>query len=90
MYPVCLINKICGDSLQDMIKFKAIAAASDTGCSLNIVFFSKILKYSALLLFSVFSRCQCVYTHQAGRKPALQQNWQNSERSQNVEEKNNI
>ena len=24
----------------------------------------------------LFPRCQCVYTHQAGRKPALQQNWQ--------------
>ena len=37
--------------------------------------FWKILKYSGLLPFSVFPRCQCVYTHQAGRKPALQQNW---------------
>ena len=47
-----------------------------TRCSLNIVFFSKILKYSELLPFSVLPRCQCVYTHQAGRTPALQQNWQ--------------
>ena len=29
----------------------------------------------------------CVYTHQAGRKPALQQNWQSSEKSQNFKEK---
>ena len=36
---------------------------------------------------SVFPRCQCVYTHQAGRKPALQQNWQSSEKSQNFKEK---
>ena len=42
-----------------------------TGCSLNIVFFSKILKYSRLWPFSVFPRCQCVYTHQAGKTPAL-------------------
>ena len=32
-----------------------------------------------ILPFSVFPRCQCVYTHRAGRKPALQQNWQSSE-----------
>ena len=41
-----------------------------TGC------FPKILKDSRLWPFSVFPRCQCVYTHQAGRTPALQQNWQ--------------
>ena len=33
----------------------------DTGCSLNIMFFSKILEYSGLLPFSVFPLCQCVY-----------------------------
>ena len=44
--------------------------AEYTGCSLNIVFFSKILKYSELLPFSVFPRRQCMYTHQAGRTPA--------------------
>ena len=47
-----------------------------TGCSLNIVFFPIFFKYSGLWPFSVFPRCQCVYTHQAGRKPALQQNLQ--------------
>ena len=53
---------------------------SHTGCSLNIVFFLKIFKYSGLwYLVSVFPRRQCVYTQQAGRKPALQQNWQSSE-----------
>ena len=36
---------------------------------------------------SVFPRCQCVYTNQAGRKPALQQNWQSSEKSQHLKEK---
>ena len=36
--------------------------------------------------FSVFLRCQCVYTHQAVRTPALQQNWQSSEESQNFKE----
>ena len=43
--------------------------------------FWNILKYSGLLPFSVFPRFQCVYTHQAGRKPALQQNWQSLEKS---------
>ena len=36
---------------------------------------------------SVFPRCPCVYTRQAGRKPALQQNWQSSEKSQHFKEK---
>ena len=40
---------------------------TDTRWSLNIVFFSKILKYSGLLYFSVFFRCQCVYVHPTGR-----------------------
>ena len=31
-----------------------------TGCSLNIVFFSKILKHSGLWPFSVFPQCHCV------------------------------
>ena len=35
---------------------------------------------------SVFPRCQFVYTKQAGRNPALQQNWQSSEKSQNFKE----
>ena len=39
------------------------------------------------ILDSVFPRCQCVYTPQAGRNPALQQNWQSSEKSQNFKEK---
>ena len=43
--------------------------------------FLKILIY---LPDSVFSRCQCVYTRQAGRTPALQQNWQSSENSKNL------
>ena len=60
---------------------------SNTGCSLNIVFFLKILEYSGLWSFSVFPRCQCVYTSQADRTLALQQNWQRSEKSQNFKEK---
>ena len=44
----------------------------NTSRSLNIVFFWKILKLSGLLPFSAFPRGQCVYTHQAGRTPALQ------------------
>ena len=63
-----------------------ILSSPNTGCSLNIVF-PKILKYSGLCPFSVFPRRQCVYTHQAGRKPTLQQNWQISEKSQNFKKK---
>ena len=36
-------------------------------------------KYSGFWPFSVFPRCQCVCTHQAGRKPALQQNLQKTQ-----------
>ena len=49
--------------------------------------FPKILEYSGLWPFSVFPSCQWVYTHQAGRTPALQQNWQSSETFQNFKEK---
>ena len=58
-----------------------------TGCLLNIVFFLQILIY---IPDSVFSRCQCVYTHKAGRTPALQQNLQSSQKSENFNEKHNI
>ena len=63
------------------------AGVKGTECSLNIVFFPKILEYSGLCFSGL---CQCVYTHQAGRTPALQQNWQSSEKSQNFHEKHNI
>ena len=49
--------------------------------------FSNILKYSGLWPLSVLPRCQCVYTKQTGRTPALQQNWQSSEKSQYFEDK---
>ena len=45
-----------------------IFRSPSTGCSLIIVFFPIFFKYSGLWPFSVFPRCQCVYTHQAGRK----------------------
>ena len=63
-----------------------------TGCSLNIVFFPKILKYFGLWPFSVFPWCQCVYyTHQEGRTPALQKNWQSRQKDHNIlREKHNI
>ena len=64
--------------------------SESTGCSLNIVFFPIFKKYSGLWPLSVFPRCQCVYTHQAGRTQAQQQNWQSSEKSQNFKEKHNI
>ena len=49
--------------------------------------FSKDFKIFRLWPFSVFPWCQYVYTHQAGRTPALQQNCQSSEKSQNFQEK---
>ena len=51
------------------------------------VFFPNFSKYSELCFPTV---SVCVYTYQAGRKPALQQNWQSSEKSQNYKEKHNI
>ena len=47
----------------DMLNFYSFihSTHSNTGCSLNIVFFPKILKYSGLLPFSVLPRCQCVF-----------------------------
>ena len=58
--------------------------SDDTGCSLNIVFFFRIIQN---IPDSVFPQCQCAYTHKAGRTPALQQNWQSSEKSQKFKEK---
>ena len=61
---------------------------ANTGCSINVVFFSNFLKIFQTL-FSLVS--VCVHKqgprHKAGRKPALQQNWQSSEKSQNFKEK---
>ena len=66
----------------------AIEGQRATGCSLNIVFFDD-LKYSGIWPFSVLPWCQCVYTHRAGRTPAMQRNWQrqSSEKFQNFKEK---
>ena len=52
--------------------------------------FSKILKYSGLWPFSVFPRCPCVYTRQAGRTAALQQNWKSPEKITTFKGKNTI
>ena len=55
------------------------------GCSLNIVFISKEFRILRTLTFICFPLVSvCVYTHQAGRKPALQQS---SEKLQNFKEK---
>ena len=53
------------------------------GCALYY-FFQKNLNIPD----SVFPRRQCVYTHEAGRTPALQQNRQSSEKSQHFKKKN--
>ena len=49
--------------------------------------FSKDFRIFRTWSFSVFPWVQCVYTHQAGRTPTLQQNWQSSEKSQHFREK---
>ena len=50
--------------------------------------FSEFLKIFPTLAFLCFpSVSVCVHTHQAGRKPALQQSWQILEKSQNLKEK---
>ena len=60
-----------------------------TGCSLNSVF-SEYFKIFRTLAFPCFpSVSVCVYTHQAGRTTALQQNWQSSE-NHNILRKNTI
>ena len=51
-----------------------------TGCSLNSVFFSKILKYIPDSVLSRFPLGVSVCTH-------IRQNWQSSEKSQNFKEK---
>ena len=61
-----------------------------TECSLNIVFFQKILEYSELWSFSVYPRCQCVYTHKAGWKPGLAAELAELRKIQNFKVKNTI
>ena len=53
---------------------------------IKIVFFSKILKYSGLWPFSVLPRCR-VYTHKAGRRPALAAELAEFRKIQNFKEK---
>ena len=65
-----------------------MASLSTSGCSGNIVFFSEDFKiFQTLVLLCFPSVSVCVHTHLAGRTPALQQNWQSSEKSQNFKEK---
>ena len=54
-------------------------------------FFFEYFEIFRTLAFLCFpSVSVCLYTHQAGRTPALQQNWQSTEKSQNFKEKHNI
>ena len=50
-------------------------------------FFKDFIIFRTLAFLSVLPLYQCVYTHQAGRTPALQQNSQSSEKSQHFKEK---
>ena len=48
--------------------------------------FFKNFEILRTLAFLCFPRCQCLYTHQAGRTQALQQNLQSSEKKQNFKD----
>ena len=59
-----------------------------TGCSIKYCVFSKDFRlFRTLVLLCFPSVSVCVHTHQAGRTPALDQNSQSSEKSQNFKEK---
>ena len=54
-----------------------------------LCFFEDLKIYSGLWPLSVLPRRQCVYT-MAGQTPALQQNWQSSEKNKKISGKNTI
>ena len=68
------------------------------GLSLYKYFYSRYRVFIKYCVFSeflkifrtVYTRCQCVYTHQAGRKPALQQTWHSSENHKILRKKTTI
>ena len=61
-------------------------------CSLIIVgFFSKDFRIFRTLAFLCFPLVPvCTYTHQAGKPPSLQLDWQSSEKSKNLKKKKHI
>ena len=85
-YKLCLWIHLWLSLSKSLFCFCSTVSKS-TGCSLNIVFSPKILKYSGLWSFSVLPRWQCVYTHKAGRKPAELVEFR---KIQNFKEKHNI
>ena len=70
--------------LHKTLKHKVCLFSLITGC-----FFQDFEIYSGLWSLSVSPRCQCVYTI-AGQTPALQENLQSLEKSQNFKKKNTI
>ena len=64
-----VLNECMYNIIAQPYKQKDRTKITCTGCSLNIVFFRFLKKYSRLWPFSVSPRCQCVYTHLAGRTP---------------------
>ena len=67
---------------------RRIFVCCNTGCSLIIVFFSENFKiFQTLVFLCLPSVSVVVHTHQTGRKPVLQQNWQSFEKSQHFKEK---
>ena len=81
----CLFTGIllkCSKNFLIHRSFFRIYKFSNTGCSLNIVFFFEDLKIFGTLAFLCFPSVSVCITHQAGRTPELQQKWQSSEKSQ--------
>ena len=67
--------------------FRHAIRSSNTGCSINIVFFRRFLNILRTLAFLGFpSVSVCMYT-MAGQTPAQQQNQQSSEKSQHFKGK---
>ena len=73
-----------GDSAKDL-KIENLTIYY-TECSLNIVFFSNVLKYIPDSGHSRFFLGVSVSGTMAGQTPALQQDWQSSEKSQHFKE----
>ena len=66
-------NDVFTKSALPYVLFKTESVYSLYRVFIKYCVFSKILIYFP---DSVFPWSQCVYTHQAGRAPALEQNWQ--------------
>ena len=84
-----------GSAIGVLIKCKGSAKIVGGGGCYRVfiiycVFFKNFKIFRTLTFLCFPSASACVRTKGAGRKPALQQNWQSSGKSQNCMEKHNI